>query len=295
MRRFILTLILIVAICGTFFYALSMPRGMGNIRAVNGVLDLTNADFTQTLHSLNGEWEFYFGELFAPEDFATGTATGQSIIEVPGSWDTFGCPIHGYAKYRLTIKTDEPSLVMLLPQIPSASIVWINGERAHGAGVVTREAPGVHGADNALVPFNPVDGQVEIVVQASNFIWFVAGLRNHIEIGRPALLLSDTIFRHALVGVFIGVLIAMSIYHLILFLYNRKEWAYPAFALFCVLTAAQFFMETNGLFSLFFGLNSIARAAFQIISTLMVMALVVFTHLVFKIPVGRIRLRQCRQ
>ena len=290
MKRFILTLILLLVICGIFFYALSMPRDMGDYHAVNGVLDLTNADFSSTRHSLNGQWEFYYGQLLTPEDFSGDTVTGQSIIEVPGSWDNFGYPVQGYATYRLIIKTNEPSLMMLVPQIPSASIVWINGERVHGAGVVTTEAPGVHGADNAFVAFYPIDGQVEIVIQASNYIWLIAGLRYHIEIGQPSILLGYTIMRHVLVGIFIGVLAAMFIYHLILFLHNRKEWAYFAFALFCITTAVQFFMEINGLYSLFFGFNSASRTVFQFVMTLKVVALVMFTHVVLRIPLGRIRL-----
>jgi len=115
MKRFIITFIFLIAVCVGFFYALSVPRDMGDCRAESGVLDLTNSDFTQTRHSLCGEWEFYFGQLLTPEDFANGTVTNRAIIEVPGSWNDFGYPIHGYATYRLIIKTNEPSLMMLIP------------------------------------------------------------------------------------------------------------------------------------------------------------------------------------
>ena len=100
MRRFTVTLIILLAICAAFFYALSTPRGMGDIHAVEGVLDLTYADFTTTRHNLDGEWEFYFGELLTPEDFANA---GRS------------------------------------------------------------------GGRNAFIPFYPINGQAEIIIQASNY------------------------------------------------------------------------------------------------------------------------------
>jgi len=289
LKRFILTLILLLAICTAFFYTLSMPRGMGSIRAVDGVLDLTDTDFSRTRHNLDGDWEFYFGQLLQPTDFADGIVTSGEVIEVPGSWSSTGFPLYGYATYRLILLTNEQSIMMLLPHIPSASIVWINGEKAFQAGIVGEVTPQAIGGRNAFIPFYPVDGQVEIIVQASNYAWFSSGLNFSIEVGSPGPLLNDAIARRVLLGLFIGVLVAMFMYQLIMFFHRRREWVYFAFALYCIMTALRFAMESNGFLLLFGNYGHVERSIFQIIMALKVVGLVAFTHLVFEMHIGKVQ------
>ena len=290
MKKFILTLLILLAICTAFFFALSIPRGMGDEQAIAGVLDLTRADFSQTRYNLDGEWEFFFNALYTPEDFANDTTTDGSLIEVPGSWHYAGYPRHGFATYRLTIKTYEPSLMILLPQITSASIVWVNGVKVLEAGTISTDPPGEeHGAVNIFVPFSPVDGQVEIVIQAANFTWFSAGLRNSIEMGTPEHLIRDAVFRRVVLALFIGMLFAIFLYHILLFVYYRNEWVYLAFAVFCFLTAVVFILETDGLLHLFWGRSVILRDLLQIVVVLAGAAFNVFTHLALRIPIGKIR------
>ncbi|MCL2420232.1 MAG: ATP-binding protein [Defluviitaleaceae bacterium] len=291
MRRFIFTLITLVAICVAFFFALSMPRGMGGYYATGGVLDLTYADFTSTRHNLDGEWEFFYGQLLQPDDFFVGTVPHGTLINVPGSWHNVGYPLHGYATYRLTIKTNEPSLMLLLPHIPSASTVWINGQKAFEAGITGEATPQAIGGRNAFIPFYPLAGQVEVVIQASNYAWFVSGLNFSIEIGVPSLLLNDAMARRILLGVFIGVLIAMFMYQFIMFVHSRKdkEWVYIAFALYCIMTALRFAMETNGFLLLFGNYGHVERSIFQVVMSLKVVGLVAFTHLVFEMPISKVR------
>jgi len=289
MKRFILTLIFLLAICTAFFFALSMPRGMGNYRAINGTLDLTNADFSHTRHNLDGEWDFFFAELLTPEDFINGTATDRTTIDVPGSWHTSGYPLYGYATYRLIIKTDQPSLMMFLPHIPSASIVWINGEKVFEAGAIGEATPQAIGGRNAFVPFGPVDGQVEVIIQASNYAWFFSGINFSIEIGRAELILNDAMVRRVVLGIFTGILIAMFVYQFIMFFHRRREWIYLAFALYCIMTALRFSMETNGFLLLFGNYGHVERSIFQIIMTLKVVGLVAFTHFAFDMLIGKVR------
>ena len=294
MKRLILTLIILFALCAAFFIALSMPRGIGDKRAINGVLDLTHEDFTETRYKLDGEWEFFFGELLRPEDFTDGTATdaGRSgtgtLIKVPGSWHEAGYPRHGFATYRLIIKTYEPSLMVLLPQITSASVVWINGVKVLEAGTINTDPPSEeHGALNVFVPFSPVDGRVEIIVQAANFSWFTSGLRTSIEMGTPENLIRDTMFRRVVLALFIGMVLAMFLYHGLLFLHHRSEWVYLAFAVFCLITAIQFTLETDGLLHLFWGRNAVLRVSLQIITILSGASLGVFAHLATRIPISK--------
>jgi hypothetical protein len=67
MKKFTLIAAAIFLICGAMFYFISMPRNISGATAEVGVLDLTGADFRDAIFRLDGEWEFYFGELYTPD------------------------------------------------------------------------------------------------------------------------------------------------------------------------------------------------------------------------------------
>ncbi|MDR1292857.1 MAG: hypothetical protein LBJ91_05655 [Clostridiales Family XIII bacterium] len=158
--RFLLTLLAILLISGVVFWAVSVPRHMGEADAVDGVLDLSGADFDDTLYPLNGEWELYYGKLYTPEDFAgaspedfAGTSPedftdgspedfannspgGMELVDLPGGWADMGYPVPAYGTFRLTLKTGAAQRLMLhIPEIAEAGVVWLNGEKVYEVGV----------------------------------------------------------------------------------------------------------------------------------------------------------------
>ena len=144
MGRFTVIIICIILICGAMFYFISVPRNVSDVTAAGGLLDLTGEDFSGTLFLLNGEWEYYEGILYTPEDFANKAANvgdpelDKTFINVPMAWHHAESPLYGYATFRLIVKTDEPELLMFVPEIMDASIVWINGRKVFEAGVIRR-------------------------------------------------------------------------------------------------------------------------------------------------------------
>jgi hypothetical protein len=259
-------------------------------QGTGGILDLTAEDFSNNLFALDGEWEFYHGRLYAPLDFANGlpeVPEGGAVIQVPLSWEEAGYSLHGCATYRLTLKTDEPELMMLIPQISESSIVWINGQKVFEAGKpgLTKEES-VVSFRNAFVTFRPENGGAEIIVQASNHGWYASGLHYTVETARPDILFRDAMPRRIMLGLFLGALLTMGIYHTMLFLHNSRDWAYLAFALFCFVCAVRFSVETNGFASLFLpGGMSVGLIRLQTLVLLLHgMAIVFFTHAVFGIP-----------
>lgn len=246
--RFYLSLLVIVLICVTVFCAIALPGKMGEIRAERGVLDLADADFSDTLYGLNGEWEFYYGQLYAPDDFINGRPDGGAFIQVPRSWGRAGYPQAGCATYRLTILTDETDLMIFVPQIINSSIVWVNGEKRFEAGVVGRtEAETVPGTRNAFVSVRPENGRAEIVIQAANFNFVLSGLQHTIEFGRSDVLTRDAVTRRVALGLVLGIFLAMFFYHIVLFLHRKKETVYLAFALACLFMGLRVFIGANAL------------------------------------------------
>ncbi|MDR1204842.1 MAG: 7TM-DISM domain-containing protein, partial [Peptococcaceae bacterium] len=286
--RFSLALLAILLISGAAFYAVSVPRHMGEAAAVGGVLDLTGADFDRLIYPLDGEWEFYFGRFYTPEDFAAGVPEGGTLIQAPSMWNDAGFPAEGFATYRLTVLTEEPMLMLRIPEIPDASAVRINSEKVFEAGVAgaSRENT-VSSVRSALVPFAAEGGRAEIILWAANYEWVGGGLSYSVEMGRPGVLQTDVVGRMVWFAVFLGIVLAMCLYHLILFLHRRKEKVYLIFAVMCLIVFARFAMETNGpvQFLLPGGLGKVLTRLYIALLPLHAAALVLFTHAVFRLPV----------
>jgi signal transduction histidine kinase len=239
------------------FYLISIPRNLSGVTAQGGVLDLRNEDFSSTIFRLDGEWEFYFGQLLTPQDFAHGLINHcalqtdhSSFINVPMSWDVAGYPLFGYATYRLIINTDEPELLLLVPEIMESSAVWVNGVLVFETGTVGRtQAESTAGIKMNIVNIRPENGLIEIIVQASNHSYMESGLAYSQELALSRVLLNDIVLRWLLVSIFIGLAFAMFIYHLMLFVYRNKERAYLIFALYCFFTAVRFAIASDSIIS----------------------------------------------
>ncbi|MDR2132690.1 MAG: sensor histidine kinase [Clostridiales Family XIII bacterium] len=286
--RFSLTLFALLMAGAAVFCLVSLPRGVSDKTAVSGVLDLSGADFSDTLFPLDGQWEFYHGRLYAPEDFANGAPAGKALLSVPGSWDAQGYPLTGFATYRLRILTDEPQLLLHVPEIMDQSVVRIDGVRVFEAGAVSESAEGaVTSVRNAFIPFAVRGGEAEIVIQVSNYEWTSSGLLYSLFVGRPGPLLGDAMARRIFLSVFLGMALAMCVYHLALFLHRRSERVYLLFAALCLCVAARFSLESNGLAQLLlpFGMNGPLTSVFMALLPLHTTLLTLFTHAVFRMPI----------
>jgi signal transduction histidine kinase len=228
-------------------YLLSAPYNRAGVAAAGGVLDLTGADFSDALYNMDGDWEFYYNRLLAPDDFASSPSPPPSYIYVPMSWEKAGYPLKGFATYRLTVLTGEPEVSVRIPKITFSSAVWINGRLVFAAGkpglTPEQTTPAIR---TGFVNVRPENGRLEIIAQAASYNWYVAGLRNGWELSRPAAMITDAATRYALLAMAIGALLVLALYHFILYLYRRNEWVYISFALTALSSALRYALETNG-------------------------------------------------
>jgi hypothetical protein len=290
----------LLAIVGAVFYYLCLPRHVTTAVADAGRLDLTGFDFADELVALDGQWEFHYGELDTPEQLAAtkvqvGGSANAEHIQVPGSWDKAGYPLYGCATYRLTILTSEPELAILIPEISDSARVWANGVEVFQAGQPGADAAGtVSSVRNAIVTARPdSDGRLELVVQAANYGWWASGLRYSFQAGRLGVLTDDTMGRRVVLAGFIGLVVAMFLYHTLFFMSRPRDRVYLLFALTCLAVAVRFSVETNGLASMFMpnGVDLWLTYAYLASVVGQAAGLTFFTHAVFACPVAGWRRR----
>jgi hypothetical protein len=288
--RFLLTLIIILLISLAVFYAVSVPRHIEDGNAEGGVLDLSTADFSDMCYTLNGQWELYYGKLYTPEDFkylSGGSPDGAELVRLPGAWPDMGYSVPAYGTFRLTLKTGEARRLMLhIPEIAEAGVVWLNGEKVYEAGNPGAEDKFVFSVKNAFAALGTENGVTEIVIQAgSSASMDMLGMNYSLRVGSESRMLHDAIFRRvALMGVICAMLI-LALYHFLLFLGSRKDKIYLWYILFVLMTALRLSMETNGLIQLFApnGMDGLLNRVYMASFTAQCLFIILFTLEAFRI------------
>ncbi|WP_047913211.1 hypothetical protein [Paenibacillus sp. TCA20] len=93
-----------------------------DIQVHNGVMDLAGWDPEQEGRiKLDGEWEFYWGELLPPSFFRHGAsdAVSRMIMKVPSDWTESRIngkplPAYGYATYRMVLSNVPDDMVFAI-------------------------------------------------------------------------------------------------------------------------------------------------------------------------------------
>ncbi|MFD0681090.1 MULTISPECIES: ATP-binding protein [unclassified Paenibacillus] len=216
-------------------------------KASQGVMNLADWNFKEKGSlRLNGEWEFYWAQLYTPESFAAKTTIqAPEMAVVPGSWNRQ--PINsksysgsGYVTYRLKVMlpTSGRTYAMSVPFITSAYRLWINGELLAEAGKVgTSYEDSFAMYSTKTVGFHSNSSEIEILLQVSNFHHMKGGLRQPFELG-----LFDQIVPQKEISVgfdmlLFGSLMIMGLYHLGLFSIRSNDRSTLYFGLFCILIA----------------------------------------------------------
>lgn len=288
MKRFLLILCAILVCCGTVFVTSSMPVVTASLQAEKGVLDLQNADFTSQIYGLDGEWEFYYGALYAPEELP---AAPPEWINLPGPWTRLGHPQLGCATYRLTILTreDDP-LLLYIPEIMSSSVIWINGKEIYRAGEPTSSANrAATGVRNELLAVVPQDGRITVDIQAANYYMNGSGVFYHLLLGRDTVLLHRIWGPRMVVAAVLGGILLIGLYNLTLYLFRRREKVYLSFGAMCLITVMRLAMESNAFVQYFRpgGINFVLSRVFLILFVLHSVSIMIFALQAFSVRQGR--------
>ncbi|MFF2155241.1 ATP-binding protein [Paenibacillus chitinolyticus] len=163
-----------------WYHMTSIPA---NPPAVKGTLNLQNWNFADNpLVTLNGEWEFYPNQLI-PVESGSAAPAGMRVLQVPGSWEqAFAAEAkdsYRFGSYRLRVSLPRDTKLTFsirLPDIRSASAVFVNGQPLHQTGRPTETGEGfIPGYRPVSVTFTADGGQADLIIHAASPSYMKAG------------------------------------------------------------------------------------------------------------------------
>lgn len=202
-----------------------------------GYIDLSDKDLDREgALLLKGEWEFY-DNVFLMEDEAPKK---KHYLKVPGKWNGIKDG-EGYGTYRCVVKVDKAykTYSLKMPIIASAYEVFVDGEPLYANGILGKTKEDYKGFwATEVVDFQAKEEEIEIVVQVANFSHVKGGMVwGSIKFGSHNSIAESRNTSIGITFLTFGFLIAISILHLVTFIYKRKKRAYLFFGLFCLVMA----------------------------------------------------------
>ena len=218
--------------------------------------DLTLYDFSDTIYSNTFGWESYPEKLYTPESFISGAVT-----EEPRTHDEMDFGRIQYATHRLRLALPPGRTYGLQMQSADYSMrIFIDGIEIDCVGNPgeTRETT-VPRTLKRVYCFVTQTGEVDIIVQAANFVHRVGAYPPNIFIGTVDNIVRKSDGKLFNSGALFFCLITSSLYHLGLFIINRKRKAALLFFFCCLFlsflnykTIIDFFPDYNWFFAIRF-------------------------------------------
>jgi len=208
---------------------------VGNVR--QGRLNLSKFDFSEKT-SLEGEWEFYWGQLLRPEQISN-TA---NYFNFPGIWndkiagqDTL--TPQGFATYRLRIDlpAEKRNYGIFLEDVYCNYQLFVNGTLVASNGItgISREQS-VPEWRPQVVDLGELSKQAELVLQVSNFHHSKGGIADQFYFGHYQVLIDEYLIKSILDLFLTALLIFSAFYFFIRFGFFTLDMASLYFALFCL-------------------------------------------------------------
>ncbi|GBF43934.1 adenylate cyclase family protein [Leptospira ellinghausenii] len=201
--------------------------------------------------SLNGEWEFYWNELYGESLFQKIDSNQKTYVKVPSSWNSVrpeGEGGDGFASFRLLVKVPDPNIRYYLRVQPATSAyeLYINRQKIASSGVVGMdEISAKPKYQIQYVSFQPESYEQEIIYVVSNFHHARGGYRKPIEIGTKEVIQNESLIYSAGEVFVFGAMLTMALYQLTVFFFRREEKSSLFFALFCLFTGLRLVVLDN--------------------------------------------------
>lgn len=231
MNKWIFSLLLLLGLSPGLF-AQSVEKGQIDLRDKNFSID--------SPLELKGSWLFDWEKQNRTYDEFSGLT-----INAPDNWSQENpeggvFPGIGYATYgvRVLLDPSAPLLALRINRPNNAYRVIINGEVFLERGMAgTSKETTVPLYDQSVIPLPRHVGTLDILIQVSNFHQGDAGLQSSVLIGSYERMFQKWNNERSLQLMFIGIALAMVLYHLGLLVYQPKEKSLVYFTLFTFIAA----------------------------------------------------------
>jgi serine phosphatase RsbU (regulator of sigma subunit) len=216
------------------------------------LLDLSAAPFYEknSVVSITGKAALFPSQLLEPQSVTAMMADTQSwtYAMIPATWEGTmwhgkPLPAHGYGTYVLRIKLpkDSPKLGFLVPNIWNSHRIWMNGVLVSQAGrpdttLARTEAQIL----TKVVPIPTQNSEIVVVIQTADFLLSLGGLAEAPWVGPLDQIESSRSQQNIFNLLVIGGLLLMSIYHLLIYFFRRKERSMFYFGLVSLVVALRF-------------------------------------------------------
>ncbi|QJD84623.1 ATP-binding protein [Cohnella herbarum] len=233
-------------------------RQIKELTVRSGALDLSawNPERDKRI-KLDGDWEFYWGQLLSPDPFnEPGAVKGEpaDLMKVPSKWngkliDGKPLPAHGYATYRMVLHNVPLNQTFALKKtnIRFSSAVYVNGKKLFQDGQPSEEASGYRAGNVPQIGFFSSEKEdIEIIVHVANFDYANSGIPASLYFGEQSAMLAAQQVSKAYELSTFAVLAALSFIFFLCFavaaLYRQKDYTLLFFGLLC-----SFYALYNGL------------------------------------------------
>jgi signal transduction histidine kinase len=201
---------------------------------------------------LNGTWEFVWNQLLTPADFAKNTSE-ITLIQIPHTWKNEGHPHLGFGTYRVKMLLSKKAAnnSILFPLVNSSAKVWLNGNLIDELGICNADEKKYRARFGSLLIAVPSDTTtLELVVQVANLSYTFGGLVRAPQFGSTSALIHKINTQKGIENFFVGSLIAMFIYQIILFFLYKHGKPYLYLGLICLIVALRAMVTHGGSFLL---------------------------------------------
>lgn len=223
--------VFILILIGIRFSWLAFHAPSDSPTAYEGVLDLREIELSDdTSLSLDGEWDFFSGELITPKDEAEQFSGFEKTgITVPGDWKK-SLSRTGYGTYQLQILLNESEerqdYTFSFKEIRSNSTVFINGEKVIEMGQVSKNT------DTSISDYRPFEfiidndaKELNLLIQVSNYDTSITGgITKSIQFGTVQAVKKAQMTSFFWRVLLAGILLIHGVYALaIFFVFSRKK------------------------------------------------------------------------
>jgi len=225
--------------------------------AVNGILDLHTYNFQQQGPKvISGQFLFQWSGFTD----AQSLPPTRSLRHVPDNWSSlnkdrsFFKQDFGFASYGLKIVLPDTSssLAILIPPIPSAYRLFINGKLVSQLGnPSTDHREFIPSSRTNIVFIQAKEKEISLLLHVANYYFASSGIWSPITIGTTSdiVQLQQRMFLQD--SFLVGCLLIMGLYHVAIFAMRKHEKGAFYFAILCLMLALRGCFSTSPLFFLF--------------------------------------------